>query len=88
MVHNEKEINAEELFELIGSISKFIEKEIKMYALGGTSLTILNVKNHMSIDQWHEAKASSSPRRTSGLLEMLSFPTLKHDQKYTHTETG
>lgn len=44
MAHNEKEINAEELFELIGSISKFIEKEIKMYALGGTALTILNIK--------------------------------------------
>ena len=44
MAHNEKEINAEELFELIESISKFIEKEIKMYALGGTALTILNIK--------------------------------------------
>ncbi len=44
MTHNEQEINAEELFELIGSISKFIEKEIKMYALGGTALTILNIK--------------------------------------------
>ena len=44
MTHNEKEINAEELFELIESISKFIEKEIKMYALGGTALTILNIK--------------------------------------------
>jgi hypothetical protein len=44
MTHNEKEINVEELFELIESISKFIEKEIKMYALGGTALTILNIK--------------------------------------------
>jgi hypothetical protein len=44
MAHNENEINAEELFELIGSISKFIEKEIKMYALGGTALTILHIK--------------------------------------------
>ncbi|MEA3379006.1 MAG: DUF6036 family nucleotidyltransferase [Nanoarchaeota archaeon] len=44
MVHNDKEINAEELFDLIESISKFIEKEIKMYALGGTALTILNIK--------------------------------------------
>ena len=26
------------------NISKFIEKEIKMYALGGTALTILNIK--------------------------------------------
>ena len=44
MTHNEKEINAEELFELIESISKFIEKEISMYALGGTALTILHIK--------------------------------------------
>ena len=44
MTHNKKEINAEELFELIESISKFIEKEIKMYVLGGTALTILNIK--------------------------------------------
>lgn len=44
MVNNEKEINTEELFELIGSISKFVEKEIKMYALGGTALTILHIK--------------------------------------------
>lgn len=39
-----EEINAEELFELLQSLSKFIEKEIKMYALGGTALTILNLK--------------------------------------------
>ena len=51
MNYNEKEINAEELFELIRSISKFIEKEIKMYALGGTALTILNIKKStMDVD--------------------------------------
>jgi len=44
MTQNEKEISTEELFELIESISKFIEKEIKIYALGGTALTILNIK--------------------------------------------
>ncbi|MBU1198924.1 MAG: nucleotidyltransferase [Nanoarchaeota archaeon] len=44
MTYNEREINAEELFEFMESISKFIEKEIKMYALGGTALTILNIK--------------------------------------------
>lgn len=44
MAHNAKEINAEELFELLGSISKFIEKKVSMYALGGTALTILNIK--------------------------------------------
>ena len=51
MAHNEKEINAKELFELIESISKFIEKEVKMYALGGTALTILNIKKStMDVD--------------------------------------
>jgi len=51
MEHNEKEISAEELLELIESISKFIEKEIKMYALGGTALTILGIKKStMDVD--------------------------------------
>ncbi len=44
MPHNKKEINANELFELLESLSKFIEKKTKMYALGGTALTILNIK--------------------------------------------
>jgi len=30
----DKEINAERLFELLNSISKFIEKKVSMYALG------------------------------------------------------
>ena len=44
MATNKKETNANELFELLNSISKFIEKKIKMYALGGTALTILGIK--------------------------------------------
>ncbi|MFH1127308.1 MAG: DUF6036 family nucleotidyltransferase [archaeon] len=44
MPHNKDEINAEELFELLRSISKYIEENIHMYALGGTALTILNLK--------------------------------------------
>ena len=44
MLQNAKEVNAEELFELLRSISKFIEKKVRMYALGGTALTILNIK--------------------------------------------
>ncbi len=43
--HNDKEINANELFDFLDSISKFIEIPIKMYALGGTALTILGIKN-------------------------------------------
>src|SRR3989344_1092157 len=41
---NEKEINANELYELLESISEYIEIEVQMYALGGTALTILGVK--------------------------------------------
>ena len=45
MAHNRENINAERLFELLGSISSFVDKKIKMYALGGTALTILGMKN-------------------------------------------
>ncbi len=44
MTHNKHEINADALFELINSISKFVDIEINLYALGGTALTILNIK--------------------------------------------
>ncbi len=42
--HNHEECNAESLFELLQSISKFIDIKIRMYALGGTALTLLNIK--------------------------------------------
>ena len=45
MATNKKETSANELFELLNSISKFIERKIKMYALGGTALTILGIKS-------------------------------------------
>ncbi len=45
MAHNKRELGAEELFEFIKSITKYVNKEIKIYALGGTALTILNIKN-------------------------------------------
>ncbi|MFH1276351.1 MAG: DUF6036 family nucleotidyltransferase [Candidatus Woesearchaeota archaeon] len=44
MLYNKKEINANELFELLESISGHIERKISMYALGGTALTILGIK--------------------------------------------
>ena len=44
MIHKNKEINAERLFELLRSISKYLDRKIKMYSLGGTALTILNLK--------------------------------------------
>ncbi|MBU0614896.1 MAG: hypothetical protein KJ601_02285 [Nanoarchaeota archaeon] len=45
MAQNKKETNAEALFELLNSLSRYIERRIKMYALGGTALTILGIKN-------------------------------------------
>lgn len=44
MASNTEKINAERLYELLQSISKFVEKEVRMYALGGTALTILGIK--------------------------------------------
>ncbi|MDP2906786.1 MAG: DUF6036 family nucleotidyltransferase [Nanoarchaeota archaeon] len=44
MAKNKKETNAEDLFELLNSISKYIKIKIKMYAMGGTAITILGIK--------------------------------------------
>lgn len=44
MGHNKQNISAEGLFTLLKSISPFVERKIRMYALGGTALTILNIK--------------------------------------------
>ena len=43
-MHNKEEITADALFELLDSIAQFIEQDVSMYALGGTALTILNLK--------------------------------------------
>jgi len=44
MPHNAQETRTKELFELLDSLSKYVEERIKMYALGGTALTILGIK--------------------------------------------
>ena len=44
MSHNDREIDASELFDLLASISKYVEKEMHLSALGGTALTILKIK--------------------------------------------
>ena len=44
MPQNTIETNAEDLFELLNSLSRYIEEKITMYALGGTALTILGIK--------------------------------------------
>jgi hypothetical protein len=51
MPHNRREINADELYALLESISKYIDREVDLYALGGTALTILGIKRStMDID--------------------------------------
>ncbi|MBT5021712.1 hypothetical protein HOK51_08650 [Candidatus Woesearchaeota archaeon] len=45
MPHNKERINTNRLFNLIKSISSFVDREIFFYALGGTALTLLNIKN-------------------------------------------
>ena len=44
MARNRKETSANELFELLESLSKYVEHNVDMYALGGTALTILGIK--------------------------------------------
>ncbi len=44
MANNTKEISAERLFDLLRSLSSFIDTPIRIYALGGTALTILRIK--------------------------------------------
>ena len=44
MIKNKKEIDSAELFQLLESISKYVDEKVQMYALGGTALTILGIK--------------------------------------------
>src|SRR3989338_553846 len=44
MLSNTKEVQANELFELLESLAPYLEIKIEMYALGGTALTILGIK--------------------------------------------
>jgi len=42
--YNKSDIDTTELFNLFTSISKFFHKNVNLYALGGTALTLLNIK--------------------------------------------
>ncbi len=44
MNKNRTETRAKELYELLESISAYVEEPVQMYALGGTALTILGIK--------------------------------------------
>jgi hypothetical protein len=44
MPYNTNETNAEELFEFLEALAKLMDQKVRMYALGGTALTILGLK--------------------------------------------
>ena len=72
MAHNKKEINADELFELLGSISGYIEREINMYALGGTALTILGIKQS-TLDIDVNIDSESEYKYITKIFERIGF---------------
>lgn len=72
MAHNKKEINAGELFELLDSISGYIERKINMYALGGTALTILGIKQS-TLDIDINIDSESEYKHIIKIFEQIGF---------------
>jgi hypothetical protein len=72
MAHNKKEINADGLFELLESISGFIERKINMYALGGTALTILGIKQS-TLDIDINIDSKSEYKHITKVFEQIGF---------------
>jgi len=72
MPHNAKETNAQELFELLESLSKYVEESVKMYALGGTALTILQIKPS-TLDIDINIQSEKEHRYICKLFEQVGF---------------
>ena len=72
MPHNKEEIDAQRLFELLSSISKFVDRKITMYALGGTALTILNIKRS-TLDIDINIASTSEYEYICRLFEQIGF---------------
>jgi hypothetical protein len=72
MVYNAKSTNANELFELLRSLSKYVDQEIRMYALGGTALTILGIKES-TLDIDIDVHSSAEYKRLCLLFEQIGF---------------
>ena len=72
MAHNREDINAEKLFELLGSISGFVDKKVRMYTLGGTALTILGVKNS-TLDIDINIESEKEYKYVCNLFEKIGF---------------
>jgi len=72
MAHNKKEINADELFELLESISGYLGRKINMYALGGTALTILGIKQS-TLDIDINIDSKSEYKHITKIFEQIGF---------------
>lgn len=72
MAHNKEEINVKKLLELLQSISKYVDIKIKIYALGGTALTLLNIKKS-TLDIDINIETSKEYEYISKLFEQIGF---------------
>ena len=72
MAHNKIEINANKLFDLLNSIAQHIEKDIQMYALGGTALTILGMKES-TLDIDINIDSEKQYKYLSKIFEQIGF---------------
>lgn len=72
MAHNKEEINVKKLLELLQSISKYVDLKIKIYALGGTALTLLNIKKS-TLDIDINIDTNKEHEYISRLFEQIGF---------------
>lgn len=72
MAHNKEEINVKKLLELLQSISKYVDIKIKIYALGGTALTLLNIKKS-TLDIDINIETNKEYEYISKLFEQIGF---------------
>ena len=72
MVHNKEEINVKKLLDLLQSISKYADTKIKIYALGGTALTLLNIKKS-TLDIDINIETNKEYEYISKLFEQIGF---------------
>lgn len=72
MTHNKEEIDVKKLIELLQSISKYADTKIKIYALGGTALTLLNIKKS-TLDIDINIETNKEYEYISKLFEQIGF---------------
>lgn len=69
---NRTPIGINSLFELLNSISQFADRKIRLYALGGTALTIRGIKPS-TLDIDINVGSESEYQYISGLFEEMGF---------------